>query len=92
MHQLGTVAAIQVKEGQTVKLANFTIELESVHELQQAQAKLEGQLNRGAELIAVQNQLKMLSTLSNCKAQESEQLAQLDQIRQRLNSSRKHMP
>jgi HlyD family secretion protein len=76
----GTVAAIKVKEGQTVKAGQILLELESDitrTELQQAQAKLEGLRNRGNMLELVKNQL------------QSEQLAQLDQIRQRLNSSKK---
>jgi HlyD family secretion protein len=90
----GTVAAVKVKEGQTVRSGQTLLELESElarTELQQAQAKLEGQMNRGAQLIAVQNQLKpaVRTQQLQSQAQESEQLAQLDQIRQRLNSSRK---
>jgi len=82
---------IQAKEGQTVKAEQILLELESEiprTELQQAQAKLEGQLNRGAELIAVQNQDCCPHSATAKLSQESEQLAQLDQIRQRLNSSR----
>ena len=90
----GTVTAIQVKEGQTVKAGQTLLELESEitsAEHQQAQAKLEGLLNRVAQLSAVQNQLEMAvrtAKLQN-QSQESEQLAQLDQIRQRLSSSQK---
>ncbi len=76
----GTVASIKVKEGQTVKAGQILLELESDitrTELQQAQAKLEGLQNRGNMLELVKNQL------------QSEQLAQLDQIWQRLNSSKK---
>lgn len=90
----GTVAAIKVKEGQTVSAGQTLLELESEiarTELQQAQARLEGQQNRGAQLIAVQNQLQtaLRTQQLQSQAQDSEQLAQLDQIRQRLNSSRK---
>ena len=90
----GTVAAIKVKEGQTVRRGQILLELESEiarTELQQAQAKLEGQLNRVTQLIAVKNQLEIAvrTQQQQSLAQESEQLAQLDQIRQRLNSSRK---
>lgn len=49
----GTVSAIKVKEGQTVKAGQILLELESElprAELQQAQAKLEGQLNRLPQL------------------------------------------
>lgn len=90
----GTVATVKVKEGQTVRSGQTLLELESElarTELQQAQAKLEGQMNREAQLIVVQNQLKtaVRTQQQQSQAQESEQLAQLDQIRQRLNSSRK---
>lgn len=90
----GTVAAIKVKEGQTVRKGQILLELESEiagTELQQAQAKLEGQLNRATQLIAVKNQLEIAvrTQQQQSQAQESEQLAQLDQIRQRLNSSKK---
>lgn len=76
----GTVAAIKVKEGQTVKAGQILLELETDitrTELQQTQAKLEGLLNRENLLELMKNQL------------QSEQLAQLDQVRQRLNSSQK---
>ena len=76
----GTVAAVRVKEGETVKAGQTLLELESEltdTELQQAEARLEGQQNRGSLLELVKNQL------------QSEQLAQLDSIRQRLNSSKK---
>ena len=90
----GTVAAVKVKEGQTVRSGQTLLELESElarTELQQAAAKLEGQMNRGAQLIVVQNQLEtaVRTQQQQSQAQESEQRAQLDQIRQRLNSSRK---
>ncbi|MDV2997804.1 MAG: Leukotoxin export protein LtxD [Chroococcidiopsis sp. SAG 2025] len=76
----GTVAAIKVKEGQAVKAGQILLELESEltrTELQQSQAKLEGLLNRENLLELMKNQL------------QSEQLAQLDQVQQRLNSSQK---
>ncbi|HAG81708.1 MAG TPA: HlyD family secretion protein [Cyanobacteria bacterium UBA12227] len=90
----GTVASIQVKEGQTVKTGQILLELESEitrAELQQAQAKLEGEQNREAQLALVKNQLEIAVRTQQLQsqAQESEQLAQLGQIRQRLNSSKK---
>ncbi|RCJ19630.1 hemolysin D [Nostoc minutum NIES-26] len=89
----GKVVAIKVKEGQTVKAGQILLELESDltrTELQQTQAKLEGQQNRISQLQLLKNQLTIslrTQQLQN-QAQESEQLAQLDQIQQRLNSSR----
>lgn len=90
----GTVAAVKVKEGQTVKAGQTLLELESEiarTELQQAQARLEGQLNRGTQLELVNNQMGVAvhTQQLQSQAQVSEQLAQRDQIRQRLNSSRK---
>ncbi|MBD2451461.1 HlyD family efflux transporter periplasmic adaptor subunit [Nostoc sp. FACHB-152] len=89
----GKVALIKVKEGQSVRSGQTLLQLESElsrTDLQQAQAKLEGQQNRVNQLQLLKNQLQMsLSTqqLQN-QAQESEQLAQLDQIQQRLNSGK----
>jgi HlyD family secretion protein len=90
----GTVAAIKVKEGQAVKAGQTLLELESelAHtELQQAQAKLEGQLNRETQLELLKNQLEIAvrTQQQQSQAQESEQRAQLDQIRQQLNSNKK---
>ncbi len=88
----GKVVAIKIKEGETVKTGQVLLELESDltrTELQQTQAKLEGQQNRVNQLQLLKNQLTMslrTQQLQN-QAQESEQLAQLDQIQQRLNSS-----
>lgn len=90
----GTVVAVKVKEGQTVKAKQVLLELESEipdSELQQNQAKLEGQLNRVSQLITVKNQLEIAVRTQRLQsqAQESEQLAQLDQIQQRLSSNQK---
>lgn len=90
----GTVAAIKVKEGQTVRKGQLLLQLESEiasTELQQAQAKLEGQLNRATQLELLKNQLEIAvrTQQQQNQAQESEQRAQLNQIRQRLNSNRK---
>ncbi len=88
----GKVLAIKVKEGETVKAGQVLLELESDltrTELQQTQSKLEGQQNRVNQLQLLKNQLTMslrTQQLQN-QAQESEQIAQLDQIQQRLNSS-----
>jgi HlyD family secretion protein len=89
----GKVVSIKIKEGQIVKTGQTLLELESdltLTELQQTQAKLEGQKNRLNQLQLLKNQLTMslrTQQLQN-QAQESEQLAQLDQIKQRLNSSK----
>jgi len=90
----GTVAAVTVKEGQTVRKGQLLLELDSDivrTELQQAQAKLEGQLNRATQLELLKNQLEIAvrTQQQQSQAQDAEQLAQFNQIRQRLNSNRK---
>lgn len=93
----GTVAAILVKEGEAVKTGQSLLSLESElarADLQQAQAKLDGQLNRLTQLKLMKNQLEISIRTQRLQsqAQESEQLAQIDQIQQRLNSLRKLYP
>lgn len=90
----GTVAVVKVKEGETVNSGQVLLKFEpevARKELEQANALLEGQRNRAAQLTAVQNQLEisMRTTQQQNQAQESEQLANLNQIRQRLSSSQK---
>lgn len=87
----GTVAAVRVKEGQTIKAGQILFELESElarSQLQQEQAKLEGQLNRVQQLKIIQNQLEiaMRSHEQQSQAQKAAQLAQIEQTRQRLQS------
>lgn len=89
----GTVAAIKVKEGQTVQRGQILLEMESElarTDLQQAQAKLEGQLNRVAQLALMQNQLEIAirSQQQQSLAQKSAQLAQINSSRQRFNFSK----
>lgn len=86
----GTVAAIKVKEGQTVKTGQILLELESElprAELQQAQTKLEGQLNRLPQLELIKNQLEMTTRTQRLQsqAQASGQLAQINAVQQQLN-------
>ena len=89
---VGTVAAVEIEEGETVKSGQVLIEFESEvtrKELQQANALLEGQRNRAAQFVALQNQLKIATRTAKQQnqARELEQLANLDQIQQRLSSS-----
>lgn len=89
----GTVATIKVKEGQTVKTGQTLLELDSEltrTELQQAQAKLEGQLNRIPQLELMQNQLEIAirSQRLQSQAQQSAQLAQIGSSQQQLNFSK----
>lgn len=87
----GTVAAVRVKEGQTIKAGQILFEMESElvrSQLQQEQAKLEGQLNRVQQLKIIQNQLQIAirSHEQQSQAQKAAQLAQIEQTRQRLQS------
>lgn len=89
----GTVAAIKVKEGATVKAGQILLEMDSQLTrtlLQEAQAKLEGQLNRIPQLELMQNQLDIVIRAQRLQrqAQQFAQLAQIDSSRQRLNFSK----
>ncbi|RUT10208.1 HlyD family type I secretion periplasmic adaptor subunit [Dulcicalothrix desertica PCC 7102] len=90
----GTVTAINIKEGQIVTKGQILLKLDSElarAELQQAQAKLEGLHNRINQIELLKNQLQASSRTQQLQnqAQDSEQLAQLNQIQQRVNSSKK---
>jgi hemolysin D len=85
----GTVAKIHVKEGQTVKPGDRLLELNADllrNQQQQAQTKLESQLNRLAQLQAMQRQMEM--TLQTQKlqlqAQLNEQIAEYNRAEHRI--------
>ena len=86
----GTVAAIKIKEGQQVTVGQTLVELESKvtqADLQQAEAKRQGQLNRLTQLEVIKSQLEVgtqTQRLQN-QAQASAQLAQIRQNRQQLS-------
>jgi hemolysin D len=89
----GKVVAIAVKEGSIVKAGQTLVELESEvmkTDLQQTQAKLEGQQNRLTQLEQLKSQLAIATRTQQLEsqAQLSEQLAQADQVEARINSSR----
>jgi hemolysin D len=80
----GTIARIQVKEGQQVKAGQSIMELESTvisNELQQAEAKLEGQTHRLSQLQLITTQLQVTDRVQQqqSRAQMSEQAAQIAQ-------------
>lgn len=87
----GEVAEIKVKEGQPLQKGQVLIELESdltMAEMQQAQAKLEGQLNRRAQLEFMGTQLQGVTTQTQRQqgtAEASAQRAEIEEIQQRLN-------
>jgi hemolysin D len=85
----GTVARITVKEGQRVKAGDRLMELEStviLNDLDQAQAKLEGQMNRLAQLELIKTQLQMTTRTQQQqgRAQASEQIAQMTQTEEKV--------
>ncbi|ARV62953.1 HlyD family secretion protein [Nostocales cyanobacterium HT-58-2] len=87
----GSVTAVNVKEGDTVKAGQLLVELESDvlrTDLQQAQTKLQGEQNQLAQLELLKNQL-MLSinvTEQQNRAQELEKLSQVQQAQQSLDA------
>lgn len=85
----GTVSEIRVKEGEVVQAGQSIMLLESElvkSELRQVQDKLEGQLNRLAQIKSSQNQL-IISLTTQQQQNQSQQLekqTQIDQARQNL--------
>jgi hemolysin D len=89
----GTVAAIKVKEGQKVKAGQVLIELNSKivrGELQQAQARQEGLVNRLNNLQMLESQLKINASTQGQqnKAQASEQQELINQTQQKTELNR----
>lgn len=87
----GTVAEIRVKEGESVKAGQTLLLLESElvkGDLQQAQDKLEGQLNRLTQLNSSKNQLfvSLATQEQQNQSQQLEKQAQIDQARQNMNT------
>ncbi|MEH2357238.1 HlyD family efflux transporter periplasmic adaptor subunit [Nostoc sp.] len=87
----GSVKAVTVKEGDTVRAGQVLLELDSEllqTELQQVQSKLQGLQNRQSQLELLKNQLLMSTSLleQQNKSQELEKLAQLNQVQQNLDA------
>jgi hemolysin D len=87
----GSVKAVMVKEGDTVRAGQVLVELESdvlQTELQQFQSKLEGLQNRQSQLELLKNQLLMSTSLleQQNKSQELEKMAQVNQAEQNLDA------
>ncbi|MBI4781887.1 MAG: HlyD family efflux transporter periplasmic adaptor subunit [Oscillatoriophycideae cyanobacterium NC_groundwater_1537_Pr4_S-0.65um_50_18] len=85
----GEVIAINVQQGGAVKAGQTLVKLESAlvqTDLQQTQAKLEGQLNRLTQLEQIKSQLAIATRTQRLQsqAQISEQEAQIDQVKQKL--------
>jgi hemolysin D len=82
-----TVSSIKVKGGQSVRKGQPLLELESElarTELQQAQARLEGQLNRLTQIESSKNQLEIAIRTQRLQgeAQRTSQLSQMEQTKQ----------
>ncbi|MFM7448238.1 MAG: HlyD family efflux transporter periplasmic adaptor subunit [Leptolyngbyaceae cyanobacterium] len=89
----GTVVSLNVKEGQSVKAGQVLLEFESElaqAELQQAQSRLEGHLNRMAQLELMRNEQEIAQRAQRLQtqAQRAAQSAQVDQTREALSASR----
>ncbi|MEH2057471.1 MAG: HlyD family efflux transporter periplasmic adaptor subunit [Nostoc sp.] len=87
----GSVKAVLVKEGDTVRAGQVLMELDSdllQTELQQVQSKLQGLQNRQSQLELLKNQLLMSTSLleQQNKSQELEKTAQLNQVQQILDA------
>jgi hemolysin D len=87
----GTVAEVKVKEGESVKVGQTLLELESdivKTELQQEQEKLSGQQNQLALLDLLKNQsnLAIRTQEGQNQAQDSEKLAQIEQANQNVKA------
>jgi hemolysin D len=87
----GTVATISVKEGQPIQKGQPMMALQSDivnADLQQAQVKLEGLLNRKTQLIAVKSQLEnsFSTAQQQVKAQALSQQATIDKVKKQQNS------
>jgi hemolysin D len=89
----GTVAAIDVKEGDTVQAGQRIMELGSEvarNDLEQFKKKQEGQQNRLVQLELLRNQLLLAlqTQQQQNQSQQLEKLAQLQQAQQRLDSAK----
>ncbi|MDJ0903780.1 MAG: response regulator [Xenococcus sp. MO_188.B8] len=87
----GTIAQIQVKEGEAVTVGQSLLVLESElvkWEVQQARSKLEGESNRLNQLELLQDQLlvALATQRQQNQAQELEKQAQVHQAQQNLDS------
>jgi hemolysin D len=85
----GTVKQVPLREGQVVRVGQKLMELESETiraDLQQSQAKLEGQISRLSQLELVRNQLELTLRTQELqrRTQAAEQQTAIDQAQNRL--------
>jgi hemolysin D len=89
----GSVKAVKVKEGDSVKSGQALMELDSDilrTELQQTEAKLSGLQNQRAQLDVIKNQLQLTINVQQQqnKSQELEKLAQINQVKQGIDAKK----
>jgi HlyD family secretion protein len=89
----GSVVAVNVKEGETVKAGQVLVEMESdvlQTEIQQTKAKLEGLKNRQSQLEILKNQVLMSINIQEQQNQSQalEKLAQVNQARQTFETKK----
>jgi len=87
---MGTVKSIKVKEGESVTAGQVLMELDSDvtrADLQQVEAKLDGQMNRLAQLQLIKKQLEITNRTQHLQnqAQATAQQAQITQSRQQID-------
>jgi HlyD family secretion protein len=87
----GNILAVKVKEGEPVKAGQLLVEIESNvlrTDLQQGKAKLDGLLNRLAQLELFKNQLQLAIGVQEQqnKSQELEKISQVHQAQQYLDA------
>jgi hemolysin D len=87
----GTVKAVRVKEGETVKAGQVLLELDSEilqTQIKETEAKLTGLQNQRAQINILKNQLQLTLSVTEQqnKAQEAEKLSQINQAKQNLDA------
>jgi hemolysin D len=87
----GSVKAVNVKEGQTVKAGQVLLELESDilrTEMQQAQEKLSGLQNQRAQLDVLKKQIQLTLGVQEQQNQSQalEKMSQVNQVKQNLDA------
>lgn len=87
----GSVIAVNVQEGATVQAGQVLVEIDSEvlrTELQQTHAKLEGLVNRQAQLELLKNQVLLAINIQEQQnqSQQLEKLAQVNQARENLDA------
>lgn len=89
----GSVIAVNVQQGTTVKAGQVLLEIESEvlqTEIQQNQAKLEGLFNRQAQLELLKNQVLLAINIQEQQnqSQQLEKLAQVNQARENMEAKK----